>query len=132
MSKELKKGLKIILIVDIIIACYYGVLYLLIPELYYQTNDAPWFDLQLWRLFGGTLFVLAIVGIVALKRGEWGSVKPIMEVVILWLIMVVLLDIVLVLTVSVSATYFRSITTTIILLIVIIIINIYFYQRERK
>ena len=129
---EMSKGLKIILIVDIIVAVYYGVLYLLLPEFYYQRNDAPAFDLHMWRLFGGTIFVLGIAGIIALKRGEWEAAKPLMEVVIMWLIMVALLDIVLLLTVSVSPTYMRSTSTTIVLLIILIIVNIYFYQREEK
>ena len=129
---EMSKRIKIILLVDIIVAIYYGVLYLLLPEFYYQRNDAPAFDLHMWRLFGGTIFVLGIAGIIALKRGEWETVKPIMEVVILWLIMVAVLDIVLLLTVSASPTYIRSTSTTIVLLIIIIIANIYFYQREEK
>ena len=128
----MSKGLKIILIVDIVVAIYYGVLYLLLPELYYQMNDAPAFDLHMWRLFGGTIFVLGIAGIIALKRWEWEAVKPLMEVVILWLIMVTVLDIIWVLSVSASPTYIRSITTTIILLIILIITNIYLYQREGK
>ena len=129
---KMSKGIKIILLVDIVVAIYYGVLYLLLPEFYYQRNDAPAFDLHMWRLFGGTIFVLGIAGIIALKRGEWEAVKPIMEVVILWLIMVAVLDIVLLLTVSASPTYIRSTSTTIVLLIIIIIANIYFYQREEK
>ena len=129
---EMSKGLKIILIVDIIVAIYYGVMYMLLPELYYQMNDAPAFDLHMWRLFGGTLFVLSIAGIIALKRGEWEAVKPIMEVVILWLIMVAVLDVVWVLSAGASPTYVRSISTTIVLLIILIIANIYFYQREGK
>lgn len=129
---EMSKRIKIILVVDIIVAIYYGVLYLLLPEFYYQRNDAPAFDLHMWRLFGGTIFVLGIAGIIALKRGEWETVKPIMEVVILWLIMVAVLDIVLLLTVSASPTYIRSTSTTIVLLIILIIANIYFYQREKK
>ena len=129
---EMSKGLKIILIVDIIVAIYYGVMYLLLPELYYSMNDAPAFDLHMWRLFGGTLFVLSIAGIIALKRGGWEAVKPIMEVVILWLIMVAVLDIVWVLSAGASPTYVRSISTTIVLLIILIIANIYFYQREGK
>ena len=129
---EMSKGLKIILIVDIIVAIYYGVMYMLLPELYYSMNDAPAFDLHMWRLFGGTLFVLSIAGIIALKRGEWETVKPIMEVVILWLIMVALLDVVWVFSANASPTYIRSISTTIVLLIILIIANIYFYQREGK
>ena len=80
---EMSKGLKIILIVDIVVAVYYGVLYLLLPEFYYQRNDAPAFDLHMWRLFGGTILVLDIAGIIVLKRGEWEAAKPLNEVVIL-------------------------------------------------
>lgn len=129
---KISKGLKIVLLVDIIVAIYYGVLYLLLPEYYSQRNDAPTFDLHMWRLFGGTIFVLGIAGIIALKRGEWEAVKPIMEVVILWLAMVALLDIIWVLSISASPTYIRSTSTTIILLIILVIVNIYFYQREEK
>ena len=129
---EMSKGLKIILIVDIVVAVYYGVLYLLLPEFYYQRNDASAFDLHMWRLFGGTIFVLGIAGIIALKRGEWEAAKPLMEVVIMWLIMVAVLDIVLLITVSVTPTYIWSTSTTIVLIIILIIVNIYFYQREGK
>jgi len=75
---------------------------------------------------------LGIAGIIALKRGEWEAVKPIMEVVILWLSMVALLDIIWVLSVSASPTYIRSTSTTIILLVILVIVNIYFYLREEK
>ena len=126
------KELKIILIIDIIVAIYYGVLYLLIPEVYYRMNDAPAFDLHMWRLFGGTIFILGICGIVALKRGEWEAVKPLMEVVILWLIMVMVLDIIWVFSVAASPTYIRSTSTTIVILIVLITANVYLYQRELK
>ena len=129
---EISKELKIILIVDIIVALYYGVLYLLIPEVYYRMNDAPAFDLHMWRLFGGTIFILGICGIIALKRGEWNAVKPLMELVILWLIMVAVLDIIWVLSVAASPTYIRSISTTIVILIILITINIFLYQREMK
>lgn len=129
---EISKELKIILIVDIIVAIYYGVLYLLIPEVYYRMNDAPAFDLQMWRLFGGTIFILGICGIIALKRGDWEAVKPLMELVILWLIMVAVLDIIWIFSIAASPTYIRSITTTIIILIVLISANIYLYQREKK
>ncbi len=129
---EMSKELKIILIIDIIVAVYYGILYLLIPEVYYRMNDAPAFDLHMWRLFGGTIFILGVCGVVALKRNEWEAVKPLMEVVILWLIMVAILDIIWVLSVAASPTYIRSISTTIVILIVLIAVNIFLYQRERN
>jgi len=113
---EISKGLKTMKIIDVIYAVVYGFLYLVIHEPYSQMNDAPAFDLHMWRLFGGTIFVLGIAGVLALRRGEWETMKPLMEVVILWLIMVAVLDIIWVLTVTASATYVRSISTTIVLL----------------
>ena len=128
MSKELK----IILIIDIIAAVVYGFLYLIIPEPYSQMNDAPAFDLHMWRLFGGTIVIYGICGILALKKGEWENFKPILELIILWWIMVLILDIVWVLSITASSTYLRSITTNMIVLIVLIVVNSYFYYREGK
>ncbi|TFG06665.1 MAG: hypothetical protein EU539_07045 [Promethearchaeota archaeon] len=129
---EISKKLKVVLIIDIIVALYYGILYLLIPEVYYRMNDAPAFDLHMWRLFGGTIFILGICGILALKRGEWEAVKPIMELVILWLMMVAVLDIIWVFSVTSSPTYVRSISTTIVILIILITANIILFWQEMK
>lgn len=126
------KGLKIILIIDIIAAIVYGFLYLIIPEPYSQMNEAPAFDLHMWRLFGGTIVILGIGGILALKRGEWESFKPILEIVILWWIMVLILDLVWVLSITASPTYIRSVTTNMIVLIILIVVNSYFYYKENK
>ena len=75
---EMLRGLKIVVIIDIIVAFIYGFLYLLIPEYYAELSDSPTFDIHMWRIVGGTIIVLGIGAIIGLKRSEWESFKPVL------------------------------------------------------
>ena len=119
-------------IIDVIYAVVYGFLYLVIHEPYSQMNDARAFDLHMWRLFGGTIVVFGIGGILALKKREWKNFKSIYEIILLWWIMVLILDIVWSFSITASPTYFRAIAINIIVLTILTIVNGYFYYRENK
>jgi len=129
---EMSKEMKILMIVNVIVSFIYGFFHLIIPEIYYQLSDAPVFDIHYWRLFGGSLLVLGIFGIIAVIRAEWEQVKITFEIAIFYLIMVFILNIVVFITITSSPTYFASQLIATILIITLIILNIYFYLREEK
>ena len=128
----MSKGLKTMVIIDIICAIVYGFLYLIIPETYSRMNDAPSFDLHMWRLFGGTIVIFGISGILALKKGEWEDFKLLYEVIILWWIMVLILNLVWISSSTSSPTYLMSMITNSIVLTLLIVANGYFYYKENK
>ena len=88
---ELSKEAKIIFYIDIIVGLIYSFQYLVIPDILYA-GDANYHPHNT-RVIGGTILTLTIGGIIALKRGELENVKPIWELVILWWIIVLILDI---------------------------------------
>jgi len=50
---EFSKEMKFVLIINMIVAFAYGIMYVFLPEAVYALNDAPYFDPHYWRLFGG-------------------------------------------------------------------------------
>ena len=129
---EMSKEMKIVMIVNVIVSFIYTFFHLIIPEIYYQLTDAPVFDIHYWRLFGGSLLVLGIVGIIAVIRAEWEHVKITFEIATFYLIMVFILNIVTFITITSSVSYFVSQLIATILCFILIVLNIYFYLREQK
>lgn len=129
---ELSKFFKIILIINMIAAFIYGILYLFIPEIFAGLVDAPAFDLHFWRLWGGTCVSLGIFGIIGYIRNEWSTFKVIIEFVILWLIITVIINFVGFADITRSPTNLISQWTDIIIILILIIIDIYAYLRENK
>jgi len=127
---EISKRMKLLLIIHVIIAIIYGFLYLVIPEIFSKLIDAPAFDPHVWRLWGGMLIVLAIFGVLMIKRAEWENIKLFWEFVIIWLIMVLIIDLVTLFAISRSATNISSQLVDIILVGVLIVVDIYFYMQE--
>lgn len=129
---EMSKEMKIVFIVNIIVAFIYGFFELIIPEIYYQLTDAPAFDIQFWRDVGGTLLVLGIFGIIAIIRADWEKVKIAFEIAIVFLIMLFILDIVAYITITGSSTWIISQVIATIITAILIVLDIYFYLREEK
>ena len=127
---EISKRMKLLLIIHVIIAGIYGFLYLVIPEIFSKLVDAPSFDPQVWRLWGGTLIVLAIFGVLMIKRAEWENMKIFWEFIIIWLIMIFIIDLVTLFAISRSATNISSQLVDIILVGILIVVDIYFYMQE--
>lgn len=128
MSKEMK----IVIIVNVIVAFIYGFFQLIFPEIYYQLTDAPAIDVPALRICGGALVVLGIFGLIAIIRADWEKVKIAFEIAIAYEILLLILDIVAYITVTGSATYFTGLVIATIIKIILIVINIYFYLREEK
>ena len=129
---ELSKIFKIVLIIDILAALIYGLLYLFIPEIYAGLVDPPAFDLHFWRLWGATCFTLGVVGIIGFIRNEWTTLKGIIEFVIFWLILTDIINFISLATVTRSPTNLASQWTDVIIIIILIALNIYGYLSENK
>jgi len=129
---ELSKFFKIVLIINILAAFVYGILFLFIPEIYAGLVDAPAFDLQFWQLWGVTCTTLGVMGIIGFIRNEWTTLKIIIEFVIIWLILAEIIDLISIVNPARSATNLASQWTDIIIILFLIILNIYAYLRENK
>jgi len=129
---EVTKEIKIILLIDAIAALIFTFLYLVIPETYASLVDPLVFDPYYWRAFGGTLLVLAIMALIALKRAEVEQVKLMIEFAILWSVVILALNIWELIVLPLSPTYTQTTWFDSILLIVLIILNLYFYNRDLK
>jgi len=129
---EMSKEMKIVIIVNVIVAFIYGFLELIIPEIYYQLTDSPAFDIHTWRIVGGSFMVLGIFGIIAIIRADWEKVKITFELAIAYEILLLILDIVAYITITGSATWITGQIIATIIKIILIVINIYFYLREEK
>lgn len=127
---EISKRMKLILIINTIAAFIYGFLYLVIPEILADLNDAPHFDPHFWRLWGGVCMVLGIFGLLMIKRAEWEGIKILWEFVIIWLIMIVIIDLMTMFTIHRSAVNFASELFDIIVIAALIVVDTYFYLQE--
>jgi hypothetical protein len=129
---EMSKEYKIIVLVNIIAAFIYGILYVFFPDFLYSVNDAPYFDPHFWRLFGGALLAVGIVGLYGFLKVDWDEIKLFMLYGITILLVILLLNLI-------SNTYvIRSATNLIfhwidnVVIIILLIINVFFYMRENK
>ena len=131
---ELSKFFKIVLLINIVAAVVYGVLYLFIPELYAVLIESPSFSLQFWRLWGFTCFLLGVFGIIGYIRNEWTTLKMLIEFVICWLIGMDVINIIYLIDPAFthSATSFTSELTDIIIIIILAVVDIYAYLKENK
>ena len=107
-----------------------AVQFLIIPDLIYA--GSTYYNPHMTRLWGGTIFVLLIAGLIALKRGELETLKPVWEIVILWWIMTLILDIAALGYMPYTPTEVARVWINIIVLIILIVINIIFYNRAVK
>jgi hypothetical protein len=129
---ELSKFFKIVLIINIIAAFLYGILYLIIPEPYADMIDSPVLSIHFWRLWGATCMTLGVFGIIGLLRNEWTTYKVIMELVIFWLIFIEVLDFVFLFDPIHTTTSFSSQLIDVIVILILIVLDVYAYLRENK
>ncbi|TFG29009.1 MAG: hypothetical protein EU532_04095 [Promethearchaeota archaeon] len=129
---EASKEVKIVLLINAIVALIYGFMYFIIPDITNQLNDGPYYNPQFYQLFGGTCFTLAIIALLAVKRGEWENLKTVLELGILWLIFVLIINFWSFAYMPYSTTAIASQAFDIIVVIIIIIVDIWVYLRESK
>ena len=78
------------------------------------------------------VFALAIIALLALKRGEWEDIKIIVELAIIWLILVLITNFWAFASMPFSATAAASQWFDNIVVIIFIIVDIWVYLRESK
>lgn len=121
---EISKEAKIILLINIIASFIFAFFFLGIPEIYADLTNNAFFSPICWRQLGGTLLVLGIFGIIALKRKEWEQVRIFWEIGIAFLIVLLSIDIWII--------AYGLFDYTVIIEIVLVALNIFFYIRERR
>jgi len=129
---ELSKELKIVLIIDGIATFFYGFMFLVIPEIYFNLSDEPDPNIHLQRLWGGTIALLGIFALITVKRGEWESGKLYIEFSILWVLLVCVISLASLAYVKRSPTNIASTWSDIIVTFVFFLMNLYFYQKQKK
>lgn len=129
---EMSKEMKIVFIINGIVAFIYGCIFLLIPDLYESLTDSPYHNPALLRLWGGTIIILGLFALLSVMRGEWENVKIFFEFAIVWLIMVEILGLLTFTYVPYTAASLSSEIMDLIIVAILIVIDIYFYLREEK
>ena len=129
---EASKEVKIVLSINAIVALIYGFMYFIIPDLTNQLNDGPYYNPQFYQLFGATCIALAIIALLAIKRGEWEDMKIVLELGIIWLILVLIVNLWSFAYMPFSAVAIASTVFDIIMVIIITIVDIWVYLRESK
>lgn len=122
---ELSKEAKIIFLVNAIACFIFTVFFLVIPEIYADLMNSPYFSPISWRQIGGTMLVLGIFSVVGLLRKEWEHVRIVWELGTLWLIVLLCIDFWAMVAIVGSLDY------TVIIEFILVIVNIFFYIRER-
>ena len=129
---ELSKEYKILLLVNIIVAFVYGALYVFLPDVVYSGNDAPYFDPHFWRLFGGALLAVGVVGIFGFLSADWEKIKLFMLYGIVILILILLVNLTSNIYVIRSATNLIFHWIDNVVIIILLIVDTFFYMRENK
>ena len=129
---EFSKEMKIVLIINMVVAFVYGIMYVFLPEIVYSLNDAPYFDPHFWRLFGGVLIAMGITVLLGIIKGDWDYLKLFFLFAIIGLIIFVLVNVTSIIYVTRSATNLIFHWLDSIVMIVLIVFNTYFYLREEK
>jgi len=125
---EISKEVKIVFIINIIVAIIYAIQYLVLPDIF--SSGTPYYNPYLIRVYGGTMVVLIIGGLIGLKRGELETLKPVWELIILWDIMVLILVIASFIYMPWTPTDLVRVWVGIIVMPILIVINIYFYYKQ--
>ena len=129
---EISKLFKIMLIIDLIVAFVYGILYIFLPDVVYNLNDAPFYDPHFWRLFGGAILTLGIGVIFSLIMNEWEKIKLFVLVTIIFLIITAIGNISSALYVTRSPTNLVFHWLDTIIIIILIVLNGFFFMKENK
>ncbi len=129
---EFSKEMKIVLIINMIVAFVYGIMYVFLPEAVYSLNDAPYFDPHFWRLFGGALIALGIPVLLGIIKGDWDYIKLFFLFAIMLLIILVLVNLTSNIYLIRSATNLVFHWLDTIVMIVLVVFNTFFYLREEK
>jgi hypothetical protein len=129
---EFSKEMKFVLIINMIVAFAYGIMYVFLPDTVYSLNDAPYFDPHFWRLFGGVLIAMGIPILLGIIKGDWDYIKLFFLYAIIGLIIMALVNLTSNIYVTRSAINLVFHWLDTIVIIVLAVFNTFFYLREEK
>lgn len=131
--EDILTKIKILLIIDAVVAFIFCFFYLFITDVYLlDLTDWSYPDPYYPRAFGGTLLVLGLFALLATRKENWEQIKIFIELVIVWMIIILILNILELIYIDITLIYrFHTIINSIIL-ILLIIINIYYYLKQIK
>jgi hypothetical protein len=90
MEKQIPYGLKITFLVHVIVAGIFGLVFLLIPEMFGGMMGAPIKEPSTFRLVGAALIAFAASSWFAYRETVWERVKIVVQMEIVWAILGVL------------------------------------------
>ncbi len=128
---EITKRLKILLLINAIVGLIFAFLYLAISHIYLSLIQWPFYDPYYSWSFGGTLLILSIFTLLAIKRTEWEQIRIIFELVIAWQLTILILNIIGLILIPAPITSLISTWANNFLLIILIIANLYFYTKQK-
>jgi len=91
---EISKGLKILMLVNAIFGLIFAFLYLAISHLYLSFTQWPFYDPYYSWTFGGTLLILSLFTLLAIKRTEWKQIRILFELIIAWELAILILNVI--------------------------------------
>ena len=90
MEKQISYGLRITFLVHVIVAGIFGLVFLLIPEMFGGMMGAPIKEPSTFRLLGAALVAFAASSWFAYRATVWERVKIVVQMEIVWTILGVL------------------------------------------
>jgi hypothetical protein len=86
MEKQIPRGLKITFLVHVIVAGIFGLVFLLIPDMYAKLTGLPVQDwaMSIGRMLGATQFGFAASSWLAYKETLWERVKVVVQMEVVW------------------------------------------------
>jgi hypothetical protein len=127
---EIKKNLKILLLINAIIGLVFSFFYLAIPFWYLSLIQWPFFDPYYSWAFGGVFLITSSFILFILKKDDWQRGKTVFEITIAWEILILVLNVISL--IFIPSPLDSIITTWIynIIFIILIVINIKFYSKK--
>ena len=90
MDEQIPYGLKITFLVHVVVAGIFGLVFLLIPEMFGSMMGAPIKEPSTFRLVGAALIAFAASSWFAYRETLWERVKIVVQMEIVWTILGVL------------------------------------------
>ncbi len=87
MDKQFSRGLKITFLVHFIVGLVFGLLYLLIPEVWGNLIGWPTQEPAVYRLIGAAVLGFAAGSWLAYREAAWEKVKIVVQAEIVWTIL---------------------------------------------
>jgi hypothetical protein len=131
--EDIMNKVKILLLIDAIAAFFFCFLYLIITDIYLidfskWTYPDPYFP----KAFGGTLLVLGIFALLAIRKEKWEQIKIFIELVITWMMIIFILNILELIFIDLTFNYYLNTILDSLVLAFLIILNLYYYIKQQN